>query len=282
MYEKKMYRESSRKRHEISQDEISRERVYAIRDFSAELRRNFPELGFMVGLYGSLSKGKELSSKKDADIDMSIIIDLEDANKLVEDIIENGTDIKLRTELEENIATVRKTNDSSIRSTSFWSEDREQEYIRHLEHKVNYEAFRLYVLKQIADLFSKLGAEKDERYIDIFSIEGGGEGIIKTIRRLEEDLYMQHLSWEELIPNGHPDVRFLVGVFGLQIGGTRKKYLKEFFELLDSYAPVQANSYWQLVAACVRYFERRHEIPDTISHRFPETVEEAKKYYGIS
>jgi len=42
-----------------------------------------------------------------------------------------------------------------------------------------------------------------------------------------------------------------------------------------------ANSYWDLIKNSVEKTERRGQIPESIKHRFPQTLEEALKFYGI-
>ena len=70
--------------------------------------------------------------------------------------------------------------------------------------------------------------------------------------------------------------------FTLSIGSAVKKYRDKFLkELVSEEKKGSAENIWNLIRESIERTERKGLIPDKIKHRFPQTLADALKFYGV-
>lgn len=75
---------------------------------------------------------------------------------------------------------------------------------------------------------------------------------------------------------------FLSSFFTLSIGSVVKKYRNQFLsELSQMEDQTKARLIWQTIIRVLEKTERKGEIPEQIKKQFPQTLEEALKFYGV-
>lgn len=249
MSEKIFYNPSEEKRFEVSKDEYSRERIGVLR----ELNKEFKELPANVGLvlFGSLSKGKKLNkdSKKYTDIDIQVFIDMDDlANNetAVKDFINNNQVALDRYNLEK-------------------SEQISERY---------FQALGDYIRSRIIYQYKKNGIDGEFLYINISKIASKGNYSIYNklnhyLSALYEENQYEEDAWKQSIQ----------ACFGLNIGNNLKKYRQSFIEDLASLNTKDRNLDWDLVKKAVNEWERNDNVPINMKNKFPDTFEDAQKYY---
>ena len=84
---------------------------------------------------------------------------------------------------------------------------------------------------------------------------------------------------------GVADNLVLANYFTLSIGEAVKKYrdkfLKELATMQNTKNEKEAKEIWNKIRKCVELVERRGQIPEKAKRQFPQTIEEALKFYEV-
>ncbi len=238
------YVPSKEKRYEISNDEFSKRRIEALRDIQHELQNEFP-IPISICIFGSLVKGKVLTSQTapNTDIDVDLKFDQEAL-----DTLPGGERTKLR----------KKFDIPELSLTTITTELIRKSLIEKLEK-----------VKEILGLINI-----PEKHIFVTPINS------RSIQSAVNHRMMDS-TWEERNAGKNADVAINL-YFTLSIGGVVKKYRDKFLrELASSKDQGEANWTWDLIKESIERNERDGQIPDKIKHRFPQTIEEALKFYGV-
>lgn len=263
------YIPSLAKRFEISHDPISRERLTAITTMVRELRKKHPFVAGAV-LFGSLAKGKKLDEQTagKSDVDLIIFIDPDELKRNY-DSFEEDRDKQRFNEWEDVDKELHENYDPR-------SEDEKK-----LELTANY-------ISDIAkDMFqTNLPTENHPRrdigfVVKAISLTGEHSIHEKFIQTFK------HHNLEEFAANANNDFdpAHYSGVahpWGLDIRGGLAKYRKAYLTSLQTFDSKERNLEWKVIMRIVKFYERQGNIPIGVKGQYPETYEEALKYYGVN
>lgn len=242
------YTPSQKKRYEVSKDEFSTRRIQVLRDIYRELQAVLP-IPISISVFGSLVKGKQLKADnaRDADIDIDLKFDKEALNALsLDDTSRFTTRFKI------------DTVDGVIQDSDL------------------IEFIRKSIVEKIHTVKDQLGLQEiTENHLFITPISSSSIQSAVNAR-------MMTAASEIPVVGGNADVR-LARFFGLSIGSAVKKYRNKFLkELSESEDRLEdAADTWDLIRDAVERSERQGQIPIDIKRQFPQTLNEALKFYGV-
>jgi len=255
---KDIYTPFPSKRYEVAEDEFSRMRIQELKNIHHELEAEFG-VPLSFSLSGSLIKGKKLTSEiaQNADIDLMIYFDIETFNNLS----------KLQ-----KIKILKQSGDSFI-----------GDLLKRL-NKAQFEKHFKAILRQ--SVLAKLDSVKEK--LGYKEIPGGdigvnridGKSIINALKACQEQVLTESLYVIEWEMKGRK--KHLATYFTLSIGQPVKKYRNQFLaELATSPDQDQAEMVWQEIKDIVEETERKGKIPKNIKTQFPQTLEDALRFYGV-
>lgn len=252
--EKIAYTPSENKRFEISPDPFSRERVQALHAAYNQLRAEIPDVSIAFTLGGSLAKGKVLTEEtaKAADIDLHYFIDKDELHAHAPEVASLA---------------------SSLTGRSFGSDEKggKRAAAGLVERALN---------RPLQD-GSNLLAHCERFYVDL--LRGSASFIDDHTIFDKVTLHREELkNWDFYYLRVTPK---LIGqYFSLDIGGGMRKYIQSFLrqlEMQDAKVPGDAEALWQTTRKAVEKYERGDVIPSNVIRQFPQTYEDACKYYGL-
>lgn len=243
-YDKAPYEPSKMKRFEISEDEHSRERLRAVLEIYRELKEVFPSIGF--SLYGSLTKGKVLdeTTKDISDIDLAVYVDRDELLRTT-----SGLDL-------------------SVHNISYLPIGLEHATDVHQRAELLKTKIQLELTKKLY-IESWIGMAKMTD-VRVYPITRTAVGF--------DELYDRFIIAESGSPGGS---RALSKIFRLDVGGGMKGWRRFVFDQLQRYDFAERERIWDEIDLSIREHERKGNIPSPIEKQFPQTFEEAKKYYSL-
>jgi hypothetical protein len=243
------YNPSEEYRYELSGDEYSRERFRALVEIYKELQKLIPQIPISFSFFGSLTKGKPLLDKNTAentDIDIDIKFDGEILGRLTQ---------------EEWQKLGKSLGFNYIDQTNFAG------YLKD------------FLLNKLDSKRDNLGFTKiPEKDISITEVD---ENSIKDKLRSVTYFWFQNEDRPERIPLNCIE---LASYFTLSIGKTVEKYRNKFLkeQILEMEDIGNSEIIWMIIKDCVEEVERRGQIPEKTRKQFPQTLEEALKFYEVS
>lgn len=263
--EKVPYTPSQIKRFEVSCDRFSRERVQMVHKIVHDVRRIHP---FVVGavIFGSLSKGKVLTEEivEKSDVDLAIFID----PQLLK---ENPQGLSLDNEIyREAFELMSDLNmyegDQMLLMTT----------VLYLEDLID-RRFRKSLSPE-----NKLPDE--EKWGSAFMpISLCGEDSLENAFKRQYEFYTPELiakKLEEADINLDPKSCSILALpWGLDILGGLKRYRRSFLDYLGELNPNVADLYWKAIIDSIKFYERSRQIPPNIQKYYPESYQQALKYY---
>lgn len=238
------YVPSADKRYEVSKDEFSRRRIEALKDIQHELQAEFPMIPISISIFGSLVKGKKLTPETapNADIDFDLKFD-EDA------LTSLPREEALKIEKKFNIPDLGRFSVAEI--------------------------FKDLLIEKLNRIKSELGLEEiPQKSFYANPIHD------KSIQNAVSDVITAQ-KWSRKEVTTSADINLNL-YFTLSIGSAVKKYRDKFLkELASSENKKEAEEKWNLIRDSVERNERQGQIPEKIKHRFPQTLAEALKFYGV-
>lgn len=232
-------------RYELSLDEYSRKRFRVLMEIYKELQATIPEIPISFCMFGSLTKGKVLTSEtaECADIDLDIKFD-----KKAWDEFPLKKHFELRTKF-------GVSSSNKIRFVQF------DNFVRY------------FVLQRIQKVKNDLGFnETTGKTVEIFITPIDSESIQSEIN---------NINYNKNQTNSDERLRLAV-YFMLSIGNVVKKYRNKFLkELVEMKDRAEAIRIWNLIKECVEEVERQGQIPEKIIKQFPQTLEESLKFYEV-
>ena len=263
------YEASTRRRFDVSHDEYSRERIYALRDVYRTLKEECP---FFAGitLFGSLSKGKRLTSSTAEHTDMDIIafIDEEKYKEHINDYENNHEKFREYTEWaiknHPRVLAGYPNPQESVRpqnlrrATEMWIEKRIREIV---ENRVSKGVLDPEQIKAECHLISNNTSNYDSLFNQVVSYEED----VKEFGHLGPDSELRYP---------------IAAAFFLDVGGGLAPYKKAFMEQMLSLQAEDREKHWQTVVHSMKEWERKHDIPPNLAQAYPETFEEALKKYA--
>lgn len=254
------------RRHFISPDIYSRERLNALKRLHEKMHESWP-FRFGITLGGSLAQGRQLTDQnaEESDVDYSIFIDA--------DSVKNNYRIFSQTNEEFKTFILSPENKSPIKNRFGNPINEPDEETYHLEMVRRF-------IKQTASSWytedvSHLLHYPAPSHPNVFLIAKEGEhSILDAVENLQIATIIGFPPLEE-------NIRFLLtNIFGLEIGGNMKIYRENFIEQLEQYPQEEANKRWQLIEDAIEYYERRNDIPPNLQKQYPLTFMNAKRQYG--
>lgn len=260
--------EQLNKRFEISKDQTSRERIAATKETYQNLKKAIPEVNVSFSLFGSLSKGKELEPETaaKADVDLYCFFDSEDVMSRHDELYQKYPDFR------EYYKHSRSRHKSPLlaRKTRFMSNE---EFINASDYLYIDAAQGMISRRLYTEFENRLGRETRPHLLVQSISYNGLDSILNRVKR-----------WVRLKNNPDEYSRLkeqVANCFHLDVGGGLRKYRRDFLLKLKTMDPKFAEEYWKEVDYCVRGVERGHYIPQSAEHQFPQTLDEALKYYGV-
>ncbi len=102
-----------------------------------------------------------------------------------------------------------------------------------------------------------------------------------SVRPINSGSIQKTIDSKRYRPGAAPDMN-LSKFFTLSIGETVKKYRQEFLRKLATMEDQEkAERIWNSVRESVEKAERGNNIPNSIKDRFPQTLADALKFYGV-
>lgn len=259
------YAPTTARRFELSHDEYSRERVRALLKAYRTLKGEVP---FFAGitLYGSLSKGKKLTGETapSTDIDLFAFIDVD----LYEATISNFE--QENEEFQKKVKYVSK-HDPAMRSL-YNVEEVRRENVRKaaqafIEDRIT--EIMLAELKQQGLSSDKISIETD--FINIRDDDNDS---------ISNKILAHNLTVDSGLPGPKEEnLLFVAAPFFYDIGGGLRKYREAFMKKLLAEPADVAEEQWKIVVEAMKTWERQNQVPDSVTHTYPQTLEEARKYY---
>lgn len=254
------YVPSAVKRYEVAKDDFSRARIQSLRDTHHALEAEFG-VPLSFSIMGSLVKGKLLTPEtaQGADIDLMVYFDLE---KL------NNSDRKRERKISRH-SGVGLVKSLLARPT--------RDQLKNSFKKV----LKKSVLTRLESIKSKLGYEKvpDE---NIWVVGIDNQSIMNALEILEYPMVMHD-------PNSTTEAERIIRsremrlatFFTLSIGEPVKKYRNQFLAGLAHDSKKYRDEIWKTIKDVVERIERQGDVPPQIQKQFPQTLEEALKFYGV-
>lgn len=266
------YKSHPEKRFHISEDEFSRERVEFLKELHDKVTEEIPGINVGFTLFGSLSKGKELTAEtaRNSDIDAAIFIDSDDVEKKFDEIV--------------------KTNSGGAFG--------KMAKIRIPEQKVDvYTGIMTQELRAVREYVATRfgGLEQDRRFkkeasggplspnipykknLFIYAISMNGP---RSIFQVVQDYYsaIQEKRSDDIRDREQMVSRF----FHLDVGGSMKKYRLHFLQrLADMEDHDRAKELWDVTVYAMKVQERYkwEELPEELKRVYPsqDLDEELKK-----
>lgn len=259
MKEKIPYQPIEEKRFAVSHDPFSRERLQLLKDLKTELEQR---LGFRayLSLFGSLSKGKQLTAESApaADIDLTIFLD--------------GADLREKHEkaLKNDFLYARFFRDAAGRVDYGSTETR-----RETAQVAAVESYaRSYIAQQHEGGTHQLGFSKDYQEENIPQITTRPIWPDSIMRRVEEASALAERTGDELF-----FATELSRFFHLNVGGGLEPYIRSFLADASALPKEQRDEYWHMIKSSVEFTERKNVIPEEMRGRFPQTFEDAVGYF---
>lgn len=268
------YDPTEKRRFEISQDEFSRERIRALNKAYRILKEEVP---FFAGItvFGSLSKGKELTAEtaSSADMDLAVFLDDDLLEKIVDNFEQENVEFHNKVEWVLDNRPYEIGPEGPRDPLSRPANVRRAAYVfvaDRIKDIVTAETKNHPVPREKIDIknFSLSVNEDNDR--SIFA------EVVSSIDHFENETDLD-------VKKGH--VRRVAAPFFLDIGGGLTKYRKAFFEKLLNLPPQEGQKYWRLAVEAMKSWERwdqqeeKIKVPDSIASTYPETLAEAVKYY---
>ncbi len=254
------YEPSTRRRYDISPDEISRERVkWYMRAFK-DFRAQFP-VPVTITFFGSLTKGKVLDETiaHHSDVDAHIFIDAEAFATKTEEVInfmqERG--IKVPDAFKEHPKFLFRRQDS---------------------------------FKNLFLQFLNQARQNDMRISDKKIVEGlgfdpiahsGPYSILSKVISYEEQERETHPDTEDYFwfdQSGHLPVGM---VFSLNAGGGMKCYIQSFLKQLSELPQETAERHWKAVLRATQKTDRPNGVTSELQPFYPQNFKEAEEYYKV-
>lgn len=253
------------RRHFVSPDTYSRQRLKALRELYSYIHREWP-FRFALTFGGSLSQGRELTAAnaKESDIDYSIFVDIDSIQNHYDEFSQTNTDFKDFL-LSPKIKPVKDFFGNPIKEPKV--EDQRLEFIRSF---VEYKA-GLWVI----NLTTNFEYPPSISHPNVFLIAKEGKNSILDI---VEDL--QIASVVGFPPLAASAGFLLTTIFNLEIGGHMRVYREAFISQLQKLPQEDAEMKWQLLRNSVEYYERRNKIPQNLRRQYPENFKDAMRQYG--
>lgn len=305
------YEPSKKKRFEISNDEYSKERLETLKLFYGSMREVF-DVPMGLVLFGSLAKGKELDDEKkeSADIDFTLFVDLDHYQ---EKYIENLKKNTVFADFEERRLVQLCHNDLERKSlNAIFSDIKNGNNISFHGKEIIKREMREYSPRQFLfilatwhgyiDLpgvsndmptFSFRGKEEKDvekirhllrlKDVQVWPIQFKGEFSIENQVRKIRDLYEKNIE-DKTERSKYLLDQEQIGVariFSLDVGGGMKLYRQAFIRDLLVLNDNDGEALWNIVNNSIRLCERNNDIPKNMERQFPQTLEEAVKYYGV-
>ena len=283
--------EPSEKRFEISRDELSRERLRVVKEIYEKLSQFIPAR-IAISLYGSLSKGRELatSTAPSSDIDLVVYINRDDlmnnyeqwqvTDERFKQLFQETAQKKLRRaqaqfrnrQPEEQITLINPKGERTVVTI--------KQYLDQVSAEPVWSSAEKYILELIdrylsinADSMGYTG-ETNHIYVAPLQFEGS-HSIMNTVTELDQALDRNEKIADSLAEE-------LAHCFALDVGGGLRPYREHFLKQLQAMADQQqAQRLWKLVDSAVREQERGDDISPKYDRQFPNTLEDALRYYGI-
>lgn len=246
------YTPSETKRFEVSNDPFSRERIAAVHAAYKVLKKEVP---FFAGItvFGSLSKGKTLDegSADKTDMDFVIFLDRSDYERTIEEFAKRDDFIPT--------PMIGASKERQLR-------DGAMDYVRkravgiirvNVSHPVKLEER----IRAGNAYFIDLDDENLDSIYNRVDFHDEGKRVTRGLGP-ESELWLAYAT-----------------PFFLDVGGGLKKYRQAFIRRLQQEPPERAEYLWSIVLKAMKYWERNNVIPDRLTHSFPATFEEARKYY---
>lgn len=275
------YEPSSTKRFEVSKDTFSRERIKALVETVREIRSRHP---FIVGtvLFGSLSKGKDLTEDTEdkSDIDTVVYIDEDETRKEYPSLSDGQNErfnelVEIDNELHANYDG-RTEDEKMFELVGNYVAGIVENSLR--EKLPHHELFK--PLKNIGvnvKAISFRGENSINQTIDniFFSYLSPNDSKLDRLRRAKEDLESEKPKLSIL------SICDLAMPWSLNVGGGLEKYRRSFLAQLREYGPEERDLRWGIIGAAVKYYERKANIPESIESQYPDTYGKAVRHYGV-
>lgn len=259
--EKISYIPSSRKRFDVSFDEISRQRIAWYARAIREFRAVFP-IPSVATLFGSIIKGKVLDDQTaiHSDVDLRIFFDADafytETDKLVDFMRDLGLDV----------------GDIFRRHPTLFFR-------------------RVYLLKHVFRLCLERTRPEVESFLDVKKIDeglffgviahSGPNSILSRVKGYEE----AEKAWCPETEEGwlfETEGYFDLGqIFSLNIGGGMKVYIRSFLRQCQQLPLATAERHWRTVLRCSQKLDRPNGLPDELKPFYPQTFKEALDFYRV-
>lgn len=261
--EKIPYTASRTKRFDISEDSFSRERVRAAYHALCEVRQIHP---FVVGgiLLGSLTKGKVLTKETapKTDLDLVVYIDLDEI-----------AEEKWKKPNDPDFQEISQAVKMMYKMMGYPKEDRHNEvvatYVDTLVRKA--------IDKELSQDNKFEGGDNPGLKVRPISFKGE-DSIFGTVESVGKYVNLARPS-TSLAPAVYSSVSL---VWGLDLGGGLKQYRQAYLKELRELPLEKREHHWSIVAYLISFFERNWDIPENLKRFYPQTFDEAVKYYLVA
>jgi len=288
----KEYVPSPHKRFEVSKDENSRARIKDLNDVVKDIQNNLlftdekgveQSLHFGLTLGGSLAKGKVLTDETASlsDIDLILYVDVDDENLLL-DFVRLHPDSEIAKEFENTTVSYREL----FGPTKYLPPESDEEKSRRERQYAIENTLSNYVSKKI---LQKLSDRKDALRLEILPNFSSATSTVQPIALSGSWSILSRVSSGianmeyEGMSRGYGNTRQynIAALWRLDVGGGMKRYRIAFFEQLQKLEREIAEKHWGIVAEAVNLNERKKNIPETMKGKFPQTLDEAFRYFGV-
>lgn len=278
--EKVPYAPSEIKRWDISADPISRERINSLhnvfKEVGDELTYKDSQTGEMkacpiaVVVGGSLSKGKTLTeeTKVFADIDFDVYYDYDELVKHADEISVFHPDGIFAKEYHRKLKEVL-ANRSNLNDYRTGKEDKD-----FMDHIIISTGARALFIENIDKNLQNV----DDTVYNIFAIQMDGKYSIYSRVKKEYDRGIDISTSKR---GGNPQEYQVARFFQLDVGGGMKKYIQAFLNKINEHPQEERDKIWDFVRNAVEKTERGGNIPETMKDQYPQTYEDARKFYGL-
>lgn len=265
------YTPTTKRRFEISNDTYSRERLRGLLETYRQLKEEIPFFAGMM-LHGSLSKGKQLTAENAPHTDVDLLAYMD--NEKYEELI---------TEFENSNPAFKEFAEWAIAKHPrvLAGHSRTQDDVRpdNLEH-----ATEMWIQKRIENILANNSSSGDLLHSGKVSVElrsismdhKSVYSIFATITRFEEFLEVHELEEEDF---AHEFYYHIAAFFKFDIGNGLAPYRRAFMKHMLTLSEEEREKHWGIVVRAMKYWERNNDIPPELAHAYPETFEDAMKYY---
>ncbi len=280
------YEPPPEKRFAVSPDAYSRERVRVLTETRKELEQEFG-IPIAFSLFGSLSKGKQLTeeSAPESDVDLTLFLDIDALEQNAARLFSAGGPLEsayvtiLREE--KMFAAMQMSPREHWERTGLPLSAYTPLLQQDVPTRARWLSAKRVACAKVEERLMEAETGYDDIASDVYALPIAMTGPHSVAGVLEKMFLLPPrggvVSREMRAFQNH-----IARFFHLEVGGGLKKYRQAFLRELALADPAHAEQQWQIVRKAMEETERpKTQLGDALQTQYPETLHDALAYYGV-